>query len=85
MTNEQFQTLLQTLRAPQVQQPPPQQRQRSAAALGHITPLDMGPDKMRRLKRFNEWLEETESRMRYLGTNTEEDRMSYSDHGEVPS
>ena len=57
MTDEQFQQLLASLQTPQ-QQP---QQHKSAAALGHMRQLDMGPDKMRRLKKFNEWLEEAEN------------------------
>ena len=75
MTDQQFQQLLATLQAPQ--QPPPQQPQhKSAAALGHMKQLDMGPDKMRRLKKFNEWLEEAENRMTYIRINTDEERVS---------
>ena len=71
MTEEQFNQLLQRIQAPQA----PQQ-QRSAAALGHMKPLDMGADKMRRLKKFNEWLEEAENRMRYIGATADEERIS---------
>ena len=71
MTDEQFQQLLTTLQAPH--QP---QQHKSAAALGHMKQLDMGPDKMRRLKKFNEWLEEAENRMTYIGITTDEERIS---------
>ena len=68
MTDEQFQQLLASLQTPQ--------QHKSAAALGHMRQLDMGPDKMRRLKKFNEWLEEAENRMTYIGINTDEERIS---------
>ena len=57
MSNDQFTQLLAGLRAPQ------QLQHNSASALGHMPQLDMGPDKMRKLKKFNEWLEEAENRM----------------------
>ena len=76
MTPEQFQQLLETLRPPQ-QPPPPQQAQhKSAAALGPMRQLDMGPEKIRRLIKFNEWLEEAENRMTYIGITTDEERIS---------
>ena len=71
MTNDQFQQLMTTLRGPQ--QP---QRQKSAAALGHMQQLDMGPDKMRKLKKFNEWLEEAENRMTYIDAETDAEKIS---------
>ena len=74
MTNEQFQALLATLQ--NQQQPAPPQQHKSASALGHMPQLDMGVDKMRKLKKFNEWLEEAENRMTYIGANTDEERIS---------
>ena len=41
-----------------------------------MKPLDMGPDKMHKLKRFNEWLEEAQNRMTYLGSETNEEKIS---------
>lgn len=87
MTPEQLQTLIAAI---QPQQAPAMdqnqilqianairpQQQKSAAALGHMSPLDMGPDKMQKLKRFNEWLEEAENRMRYLAANTNDEKIS---------
>ena len=87
MTNDQFQQLLTTLQAPQaaaanaaqIQQIAealrPQQH-KSAAALGPMRALDMGPDKMRKLKKFSEWLEEAENRMTYIGVNMDEEKIS---------
>lgn len=72
MTNDQFQQLLATIQAPQQAHPP----HKSAAALGHMQPLDMGPDKMRKLKRFTEWLEDAENRMNYIGATTDEEKIS---------
>ena len=66
MTNDQFKQLLETLQAPQPQAAAapdaaqiqqiaeamrPQQH-KSAAALGPMRSLDMGPDKMRKLKKI---------------------------------
>ena len=75
MTDEQFNKLLATLQ-PQQQAGAAEmqqivdtlrpQHQKSAAALGPMKPLDMGPDKMRKLKKFSEWLEEAENRMTYI-------------------
>ena len=38
--------------------------------------LDMGPDKMRKLKKFNEWLEEAENRMTYIDAETDAEKIS---------
>ena len=88
MTNDQFKQLLETLQAPQAAAAPdaaqiqqiaeamrPQQH-KSAAALGPMRSLDMGPDKMRKLKKFSEWLEEAENRMSYIGVNMDEEKIS---------
>ena len=75
MTEEQLQNLIRALQ-PQQPQAPPQQQQKSAAALGQMKQLDLGPDKMRKLKKFNEWLEEAENRMKYLGSNTNDEKIS---------
>ena len=85
MTDEQFNRLLATLQpqqqvgAAQMQQIADTlrpQHQKSAAALGPMKPLDMGPDKMRKLKKFSEWLEEAENRMTYIGANRDEEKIS---------
>ena len=81
MTNDQLQTLiaaiqpgnqfrdiLEAIRRPQ--------HQKSAAALGHMRPLELGQDKMRKLRNFNEWLEEAENRMRYINAETDEEKIS---------
>ena len=39
------------------------------AALGPIKTCNIGSNKMTRLKYFEEWLEEAESRMSYIGTS----------------
>ena len=59
-TNEQFQELLQALR--------PQSTQNDPSALGPMKPFVLGTNKMTRLKRFEEWLEDANSRMQYIGT-----------------
>ena len=70
MTNEQLQQLIAAIQPQQ-----PQRQQKSAAVLGHIKTLDLGGEKMRKLKKFNEWLEEAENRMVYIGANTDEEKI----------
>ena len=60
-TPEQFQELLQALR--------PQPTQNDPSALGPMKPFVLGTNKMTRLKRFEEWLEDANSRMQYIGTH----------------
>ena len=71
MTNEQLQQLIAAIQPQQ-----PQRQQKSAAVLGHIKTLDLGCEKMRKLKKFNEWLEEAENRMVYIGANTDEEKVT---------
>ena len=59
-TPEKFQELLQALR--------PQSTQNDPSALGPMKPFVLGTNKMTRLKRFEEWLEDANSRMQYIGT-----------------
>ena len=75
MSQDQLQTLIAALQNQQPQAIRPQQ-QKSAAALGHMRSLDLGPDKMQKLKLFNQWLEEAENRMKYLGSTTNEEKIS---------
>ena len=59
-SNEQFQMLLEAIK--------PQTTNNNPAALGPMKPCILGPNKMTSLKHFEEWLEEAENRMTYIGT-----------------
>ena len=60
-TDEQFKALLVTIIKPQSGSNDP-------AALGPMKPFVLGSNKMTRLKHFEDWLEDAESRMKYIGT-----------------
>ena len=62
-TPEQFQELLQALR--------PQSTQNDPSVLGLIKPFILGTNKMTPLKRFEEWLEDANSRMQYIGSKND--------------
>ena len=47
----------------------PQPTQNDPSALGPMKPFVLGTNKMTRLKRFEEWLEDANSRMQYIGTH----------------
>ena len=44
--------------------------------IGKLRPLELGSDKIRKLKLFNEWLEEAKNRMQYLSVNTDDKKIS---------
>ena len=83
MSNDQFQQLLATLQSPQQQAAQIKQiveqlklhQHKSAAALGPMKPLNMGFDRMQKLQRFNQWLEEAENRFQYLGCDTDDEKL----------
>ena len=83
MSNDQFQQLLATLQSPQQQAAQIQQiieqlrlhQHKSAAALGPMKPLNMGLDRMQKLQRFNQWLEEAENRFQYLGCDADDEKL----------
>ena len=65
-SEEQFQTLLETLTA--ANQPPTQNTGHDPTVLGPMRPIIMDTNKMIRLKAFEEWLEEAENHMTFVGT-----------------
>ena len=60
LTQEQFEALLNRL-APQ------QNNQGLAMAVGPMAPCQLGIDKTKRLRRYNDWLKEAESKMEVMG------------------
>ena len=61
LSDEQFKTLMDHLA-------PTPKGNNDPAALGPMRPCELGVDKMTRLQNFECWLEEAESRMKYIGT-----------------
>ena len=75
-SNEQFKDLLSAIMQPQTQQQlntnPPKN---DPAALGPIRPCNLGTNKMLKLTLFEEWLEEAENRMAYIGTDDDKSKI----------
>ena len=82
LTEAQFQQLLQTITAnANVPVQPPQNAPAAAAprndpaALGPMAPCTLGTNKMTKLTKFEEWLEEAENRMEYIGNQDDKDKI----------
>ena len=45
------------------------------SALGPIAPCSLGKNKMTKLTKFEEWLEEAENRMDYIGNQEDREKM----------
>ena len=56
--------------------PEPQARRNDPAALGPMRQCILGEDKIRKLTIFEDWLEEAESRMEYIGSTTDKGKSS---------
>ena len=69
LTEEQFTTLLGTLAPRSTTQPPVRN---DLAALGPMRLYHMGTNKMTRLHTFEQWLEEADNRMKYIGTEEDD-------------
>ena len=50
-------------------------RRNKPAALGPMRQCMLGDDKMRKLTIFDDWLEEAENRMSYIGTDTDTEKI----------
>ena len=85
-TNEQFQQFMaqmtQQLNIPQQQAPDPTDTANAAtaqrndpSALGPMAPCALGTNKMTKLTKFEEWLEEAENRMDYIGNQEDKDKI----------
>ena len=88
---DRFQQLLETLRpnppAPDADAAPPAAApapRNDPSALGPIAPCSLGKNKMTKLTKFEEWLEEAENRMDYITKMTETKSSCWS-HGEEVS
>ena len=49
----------------------------AAAIVGRLGPCELGRDKLRRYKRFMDWIGEAESKMRLLGITTSQQKASF--------
>ena len=76
LSNEQFQQLLQTLAPNPNAQPPPAPAKNDPSALGPMPPCVLSADKMFRLSQFETWLEEAENRMKFIGIDDNEKKLS---------
>ena len=81
LTNEQFQQLLSTvatnMNANSIQpQPSATAVQKDPAALGPFRKCNLGSNKMAQLRVFDEWLEEAQSRMDYIGVTEDKDKVT---------
>ena len=72
MTQEQLEQLIQALKpaAPTVSAG-------AAAVVGRLGPCELGRDKLKRYKRFMDWVGEAESKMRLLGITTSDQKASF--------
>ena len=71
---DQFNQLLATLSGGNVNQAASAPRN-DPAALGPIRQCALGTDKMKKLNIFNEWLEDTDNRMAYIGINIDKEKL----------
>ena len=81
LTNDQFKELLTSLN-PMTGPAPPSgpvtgsPTLKDPAALGPMQPLNLGANKMARLKIFDEWIEEATNRMDYIGVSSDKDKIT---------
>ena len=61
----------------QVQPAAPTAGAGAAAIVGRLGPCELGRDKLRRYKRFKDWVGEAESKMRLLGITTSQQKASF--------
>ena len=81
LTDNQFKELLSSLnpamaRTAQPSDPDSNHTLKDPAALGPMQPLNLGANKMARLKIFDEWLEEATNRMDYIGVSSDKDKIT---------
>ena len=85
-TDQQFQTLLAQMaqmgqqqgteqHAPPVENNPATTPRNDPSALGPMAPCTLGTNKMTKLTKFEEWLEEAENRMNYIGNQEDRDKI----------
>ena len=54
---------------------PPALPRNDPSALGPMAPCSLGTNKMTKLTKFEEWLEEAENRMEYIGNQEDKDKI----------
>lgn len=69
LSDEQFRLLLSTISGKTETAQSSTAQRNDPAALGPMQPCTMGTNKMTKLTKFEEWLEEAENRMAYIGNN----------------
>ena len=55
--------------------PPPTTQRNDPSALGPMAPCTLGTNKMTKLTKFEEWVEEAENRMEYIGHQEDKDKI----------
>ena len=72
MTQQQLEQLIQALRPAA-----PTAGAGAAAIVGRLGPCELGRDKLKRYKRFLDWVGEAESKMRLLGITNSQQKASF--------
>ena len=82
MTDDQLKTLIAALRQPA--QGPPQQMDGgpnmaagAAALVGQMPPCHLGKDKIKRFKKWKDWLGDAENKMAFLGISTDQQKVNF--------
>ena len=82
-TKDQFDQFMALMRANNAPAPPandaapavPAPPRNDPSALGPMAPCSLGTNKMTKLTKFEEWLEEAENRMEYIGNQEDKDKI----------
>jgi hypothetical protein len=74
MTQQQLEQLITALRGPN---PAGAAGLGAAAMVGRLGPCELGRDKLKRYKKFLDWVGEAESKMRLLGLTTDQEKNSF--------
>ena len=85
MSPEQFAELLATIRQPQEQQQQPQQQVNggpgmavgAAAVVGQMSPCHLGKNKLKRYRKWKDWIQDAENKMTFLGLDTGASKISF--------
>ena len=76
MTNQQLQQLIAALQ-PQPGAGGGVQAAGAAAVVGPMQPCQLGKDKIRRYKRWNDWIQDAENKMTFLNLNTNDQKIGF--------
>ena len=81
MTDEQLQALIAALRVPAVPvavaQVPAHAMPGTAAVVGTMPACSLGRNKLKRFKKWNDWIRDAENKMKFLGLTTDDQKMSF--------